>query len=64
MSKARRLFPVDLPRCETTRTTAYSNDTEDTNLRCKKSARYEIEGRFFCSVHARTVALSILMEEH
>jgi hypothetical protein len=59
--RAEFLYPVDLPQCEARRENKYLNDTVDTNFQCKWSARYTIDGHYFCSKHAGVAALQILL---
>lgn len=50
------------PRCDATRATRYLNDTASSDYRCEFSARYEHEGKHYCTRHASLKALAILIE--
>jgi uncharacterized protein (DUF2461 family) len=52
---------ADLPRCEAERTEPYANDTAATNKRCKRSAKFNVDGRSYCTRHAEAVSLSLLL---
>lgn len=63
MTTAEHLHPVEMPRCDATRDTAYANDTDDTDKQCKHTARYRIDDHCFCTKHAGQAALQILLRE-
>ena len=54
----------DLPQCEAFRKTTYANDTESTDLQCKWSARFDINGKLLCSKHAGKELLRLEIEKH
>lgn len=60
-SRARMLYPLELPQCEAGRQTPYASDTDATDKQCKWSGKYLIDGRNFCSKHAGQAALQILL---
>jgi hypothetical protein len=63
--RAARLIPRvwDLPQCGAIRSNNYANDTPQTDRRCRRASKYEIDGRSLCQTHAKEVALRILLEE-
>jgi hypothetical protein len=62
--RAARLIPRvwDLPQCGAQRENNYANDEPDTDRRCKRRSKYEIDGRCLCETHAKVAALRILLE--
>jgi len=54
---------VHLPMCDAVRTHPYHNDTSETDMRCKRRALYQLEGRNLCKTHAQKRALEILTGE-
>ena len=65
MSRACRLIPRvwDLPQCGAQRMENYASDTPETNRRCKRASKFEIDGVALCEAHAKQAALRILLEE-
>lgn len=51
------------PQCSGHRITGYANDTPTTDKRCLFSARYEHEGRYYCTRHASALALAWMIKQ-